>query len=78
MERTSVIHLSFIEHLLCAGCSSRPCGSSVKKPVEVPAPKELTFWWEEVDNNQMSKLISNFSKENKTGSRYRLVLGWGW
>lgn len=51
---------------------------SVKKSVEVLALKGLKFCWEEIDNNQMSKIMSKVSKENKTASGYRQVLGWEW
>lgn len=66
-EGLSLTHLSYIEHLLCAGCYSRPCGLSVKKSVEVLVLKELKFCWEEIDNNQMKKIMSKVSKENRQG-----------
>lgn len=50
---------------------------SVKKSVEVLCLKELKFCREEIDNNQMSKIMSKVSKENKIGSSYWQVLGWG-
>ena len=51
---------------------------SVKKSVEVLALKELKFCREEIDNNQMSKIMSKVSKENKIGSSYWQVLGCMW
>ena len=67
-----------IQHILAKHLLGAQMCKSLNRTNIVLALKELKFCREEIDNNQMSKIMSKVSKENKIGSSYWQVLGWGW